>query len=244
MHFDLADETEGTGRRPSLSALIAASGLVENTCTADRGAVLTVENDHADHSLLLLEGWMALYKSLPDGRTQMIDIMLPGDFALVGTPLVPVAVCTVEALCDLRYARIDLGRIIASDSEARQVRQLVAANLLTGQARAYALLLRLGHGSAETRVAYALLELFLRLEALGATDGRTFPLPITQRHLGDYTGLTNVHVCRTMRRFEHQGLVAHPDQGHVTLLGMDALCDKAGIALEDLRNQILIRRAG
>lgn len=208
---------------------------------ARRREILTCESDFADHSMLLLDGWVALSKTLKNGETQIIDVMLPGDFALVGTRLLPVAACTVEALSDVEYINIKPDNVNGPDTASAHLRELLAASVLTTQSRTSELLLRLGRGSAASRVAYALIEFHTRLQAVGRTKGNTFEFPINQQKLGEFTGLTNVHVCRTLRRFERDGITAHPDGRSITLQDMAALCALADVNLELFRDEILLR---
>jgi len=102
--------------------------------------------------------------------------------------------------------------------------------------------LRLGQGSAASRIAYALLEFYIRLEAIGLVWDHHFTFPITQQKLGEFTGLSNVHVCRTLRRFERDGFISHPHNSDILLCDIDALCDIAGVDLEVLRHEILTQR--
>jgi hypothetical protein len=46
------------------------------------------------------------------------------------------------------------------------------------------------HRSAYERVSHLLLELFMRLHAVGRTEGMTFLMPLTQEFVGDALGLT------------------------------------------------------
>lgn len=208
---------------------------------ARRGTLITVESDFADHSLLLLDGWIGLSKTLISGETQIIDLMLPGDFALIGTEIVPVAACTVEALSDVSFVVLHPDAANGPDPALGRLRELMAAAILTTQSRTSELLLRLGRGNAATRLAYAMLEIYVRLQAVGRVHGTTFEFPITQQKLGEFTGLTNVHVCRTLRRFERDGLIAHPDARSVRIADPDALCALADIDLSMLREEILMR---
>lgn len=210
---------------------------------AARGAVLITEGDFADHSLLLLKGWIGLSKTLLSGETQIIDVMLPGDFALIGTKNVPVAANTAEALSDIEYMTIRPSVANGPEPAMARLRELMAASILTTQSRTSELLLRVGRGSAANRIAYALLEFYVRLESVGRTKGMTYDFPITQQKLGEFTGLTNVHVCRTLRRFEREGLISHPKGHLITLNDIDALCDLADINLEFLKDAILMRPA-
>ncbi len=210
--------------------------------SAPKGRLIVQEGDFADHSMLLLTGWAALSKTLPDGDTQIIDVMLPGDFALIGAVVAPVAACTVEALSDVQFLTLQPENANGADPQMADLRGLLAAMIVTTQARTAELLLRLGKSSAAGRIAYALLELYVRLEDLGLTRNTRFAFPMTQHKLGEFTGLSNVHVCRTLRRMERAGIVAYPDPHDIALTDLDALCEIAGIDLETFRSGILILR--
>lgn len=210
--------------------------------TARKGKVIVQEDGFADHAMLLLQGWVALSKMLPDGETQIIDIMLPGDFALIGAETAPVAACSVEALSDARFINIRAPNANGPAPDMASLRVMMAAEIVRTQARVSELLLRLGQGSAASRIAYALLEFYIRLEAIGLVRDRHFSFPITQQKLGEFTGLSNVHVCRTLRRFERDGFISHPHNSDILLCDIDALCDIAGVDLEALRHEILTQR--
>ncbi len=209
---------------------------------ASQGRILTHESDFADHALLLVEGWVSLSKTLAGGETQIIDVMLPGDFALIGTRITPVAASTVEALSDIEYINIRPDMANGPDSASESLREILAASILTTQSRTSELLLRLGRGNAASRIAYALIEFHTRLQAVGRTNGSIFDFPITQQKLGEFTGMTNVHVCRTLRRFEREGIIAHPDARSIELTDVNALCALADINIDRFRESILVNR--
>ncbi len=210
--------------------------------TAGKGKIIVQEDDYADHAMLLLDGWVAFSKMLPDGETQIIDVMLPGDFALIGAESAPVAACSVEALSDARFINIRAPNANGEVPGMALLRSLMAAEIVRTQARISELLLRLGQGSAASRVAYALLEFYIRLDAIGLVTDHRFAFPITQQKIGEFTGLSNVHVCRTMRRFERDGFIAHPHNSEIILSDIGALCDIAGVDLDVLRHEILTQR--
>ncbi|WP_324754219.1 Crp/Fnr family transcriptional regulator [Roseovarius sp. Pro17] len=208
---------------------------------AKRDEILVHESDAADYSILLLDGWIALSKTFQSGDVQIIDMMLPGDFALVGTQMVAVAATTMEALSDVEYIRIGPNDANGPCAASARLRQVLAASILTTQSRTSELLLRLGRGSAASRIAYALLEIYTRLQAVGRTEGAAFEFPISQQKFGEFTGMTNVHVCRTMRRFEVGGLIRHFDRHSIELIDLPALCALADIDLDRFKEEILIR---
>jgi CRP-like cAMP-binding protein len=50
-------------------------------------------------------------------------------------------------------------------------------------------------------------EVMVRLQSVGLTEGRSCHLPITQADLSDATGLSVVHVNRTLQQLRAQGLI-------------------------------------
>jgi CRP-like cAMP-binding protein len=237
--------------RPRLPGAIRDPSLVDSFLggqpkprieAAPKGRILVHQGDFTDESLLLLEGWLAFSKMLPEGETQIIDVLLPGDFALVGAVHAPVAACSVEALSDVRYITLRPAHANGPHPDMARLRELMAAEIVRTQSRTSELLLRMGRANAANRIAYALLEFHVRLEAVGLAEGGRFAFPMTQHKLGEFTGLSNVHVCRTMRRLERAGIIAHPAPGEIELRDMAALCDLSGIDLDAFRSEILARR--
>jgi CRP/FNR family transcriptional regulator len=194
----------------------------------------------ATHSVLcVLSGWLSLSKCLPGGEIQIVDVALPGEIIEVGAAGGAVSAVSIEAMSDASVAvmpahtweamkldRPDLGRISSSIRAA-------------AKARLAERILRLGRGRAVMRIAYALLELNIRLEAIGQAQSGRFHLPMNQRVLGNFVGLTSVHVCRTLRQMVGDGLVRVEGHMSVEIRDIDALADLAGVELQVLKYQIL-----
>jgi CRP-like cAMP-binding protein len=68
-------------------------------------------------------------------------------------------------------------------------------------------LLNVGCRSAVERIAHLFCEVLLRLQAVGLASEDSYALPLTQAELGDTTGLSNVHVNRTLQELRRQGLI-------------------------------------
>lgn len=209
---------------------------------AKPGETIAREGDNTNFFMLVLEGWVALSKSLDDGETQIIDFLIDGDFALISSKGVAALSFSVEALGDVRYLVFTEDMINGPEPEAATLRSHLAATVTATQSRTAELLLRVGHASAETRVAYALIELYLRLDVIGRVDGSRFHVPMTQKQLGQFTGLSNVHVCRTLRRLARQGLVKTGDHMRIEICDVHAICRMADLDLEDLRAEIIPMR--
>ncbi|MGC2083724.1 MAG: Crp/Fnr family transcriptional regulator [Bradyrhizobium sp.] len=66
----------------------------------------------------------------------------------------------------------------------------------------------LGARDALGRVAHLICELAVRLDAVGLVRDGTFEMPFTQANLADASGLSAVHVNRTVQELRHRGLIS------------------------------------
>jgi len=67
--------------------------------------------------------------------------------------------------------------------------------------------LNLGQRSAYERLAHLLIELYLRLATVGRAHNGRCDFPLTQNDLAETTGLTSVHVNRTLQELRRDGLI-------------------------------------
>jgi CRP/FNR family transcriptional regulator, anaerobic regulatory protein len=175
---------------------------------------------------LLLEGWAKASIILPDGSRQIAKVHLPGD--ALGTP----SMCltrTVEKLTAITPVLVSevpferFGRLFEDHP------RLAANFMLSVQRERVALmdqLASLGRTPAEPRVAALLIDLLERLEPIGLAANCSYRLPLTQEQLGDITGLTSVHINRTLRDLRTRGLIAQQGQ-RMTILDRHKLTELA-----------------
>lgn len=165
---------------------------------------LVREGDAPRTLRLILSGWACRYKSLPDGRRQYVGILLPGDFCQLDVCRMDHSVGAITPVTYTKIAPASLERIIAARpriGQALKWQGLVSASIQREW------LLSVGQRSARERVAHLLVELFLRLRAIDLADGDSCDFPITQSDLAEATGLTPVHVNRTLQDLRREGLV-------------------------------------
>jgi CRP-like cAMP-binding protein len=75
----------------------------------------------------------------------------------------------------------------------------------------------IGRRDARTRLAHLLCEFSLRLEVAGLGQHTNYEMPMTQDQLGDATGLTPVHVNRTLKSLEAEGLIERASARAITI---------------------------
>ena len=83
-------------------------------------------------------------------------------------------------------------------------------------------IMNLGRREAYGRMAHLLCEFYVRLRAVGLTNGPAYEFPLTQAELADATGLSAVHVNRTLQELRGEGLITLRN-GSLTVLDWDRL---------------------
>jgi CRP-like cAMP-binding protein len=155
----------------------------------------------------LLSGWAYRFKTLSDGRRQILNFLLAGDFIGVQQKMSDAAAHGVVTLTDAVFC------VFQRDSlwELHRRSPTMGFNITWLTAHEESMvddtLLSVGRRSAEERIATLLILLFKRAAALqpdGGADG--VPFPLTQQHMADGLGLSLVHTNRTLRRLERRGL--------------------------------------
>ena len=164
------------------------------------GQLIKNETDLTASLFIILDGWVSLMKSLPNGQTQIIDFGLPGDLFDLSSADGITAVIGLEAITDTTIAVLPHEDWLALHQSSAEFANILGVEAAAIRSRIAERMLRLGRGSAEERLAYAFLELGIRSGAMIGNKPRRFSLPLTQQQIGDFMGLTSVHVCRTMRR--------------------------------------------
>src|SRR6056297_1624444 len=203
------------------------------------GTGLVGEGDDAPGAVWVLSGRIALQKTMDDGRRVLFDLLLPIDV------LHPAAADTCSSSFE---AVADATSVVAffSHEEAGRLHRGVAGlapiiSLLEAAARARQAerMLRIVQGRAEERVAFLLLELALRTQCEAVLAGRAIDLALSQRVVGEMTGLTNVHVCRVMRRLADRA-VLRSLRGRVEVRDFAALAALAHADPHALARAILV----
>jgi len=158
----------------------------------------------------LLSGWAFRFKTLSDGRRQILSFLLAGDFIGVQQKMSDAAAHGVMTLTDARFC------VFKRDSlwELHRRSPSMGFNVTWLTAHEESLvddtLLSVGRRSAEERIATLLILLFKRAAAL-RNDGQDLPaqgvpFPLTQQHIADGLGLSLVHTNKTLRKLERRGL--------------------------------------
>lgn len=184
---------------------------------AETGATVVSEGTKSAHLYTLLSGWAFRFKTLPDGRRQILNYVLPGDLIGLQGSIEGEIEHSVEALTPLILCVFPRNRLhdlfkgypgLAFDItwlSAREERMLDEH------------LLSLGRRTALERAAYLLAFLHSRAERVGLAGDKLLHIPLTQQHVADTLGLSIVHTNKTLRKLASQGLINWLDRSCVIL---------------------------
>ncbi|GJD78262.1 Crp/Fnr family transcriptional regulator [Methylobacterium gregans] len=186
---------------------LALQGLAQKVRAVGAHEDIIREGDNPLHVNLILEGWACRYKQLADGRRQIISFFVPGDLCDPHVFVLRQMDHSIGSLTPLRFAQIPREALLGvTDRHPRITRALWWETLVTAAVQRE-WTVNIGQRSALERMAHLLCELFIRLRCVGLSEGNSCPLPVTQTELADATGLTSVHVNRTLQEMRSAGLI-------------------------------------
>jgi CRP-like cAMP-binding protein len=165
------------------------------------------EGDPPVACAVLLSGFAYRQKVTADGLRQIVALHIPGEALDFQSLFLDVADHSVQMLTRAEVAFIpraalqELARTRSGIGHAILVTILVEASIFREW------VLNVGRRDSRTRVAHLLCEFAVRLEALGLADEYGYELPMTQEQLADATGLTPVHINRTLKALQAEGLI-------------------------------------
>ncbi len=193
-----------------------------DTVRFDAGRDIISEQKSTGKIYTLYSGWAFRYKTLSDGRRQIMNFLLPGDLVGLQEKFADGATSGVEAATDAMlcvFPQDGLWELFRNHPNlgydvtwlAAREENMLDENLLTT-----------GRRNAMERVAMLLLHLFRRAHRVGLTIDGEVSFPFNQQHIADALGMSLVHTNRTLRRLHRLGLHEIRD-GRLRLINPRAL---------------------
>jgi CRP-like cAMP-binding protein len=156
---------------------------------------------------LLLEGWACRYKLLPQGKRQIMGFVIPGDLCDLNGLVIGSMDHSISTLTAAKVALIPRNALLGIMDDHPAIGRALWQETLADASIAREWVVNVGARTAYERIAHLLCEMGLRLQAAGQGDGSRFEFPVTQVDLADATGMTNVHVNRTLQEMRSDGLI-------------------------------------
>jgi CRP-like cAMP-binding protein len=173
----------------------------------------------------MLAGYAVRHKIVAGGSRQIVAIQMKGELVDFQNSLLGHADHSVQMLTPGRIASIPkdaMNRLIA---ERPAVAHALWIDTLVDGSIFREWIANVGRRDARTRIAHLLCEFSLRLKLAGLGDQTGYEMPMTQEQLADATGLTAVHVNRTIKGLEADGLIARVHPRSITIGDWRKLAD-------------------
>jgi len=169
------------------------------------GEVIAAGQDQAE-LYTLYAGWAIRCKTLPDGRRQILNILLPGDLIGLQGAMFEAAAYSVEAITEVQLCLLPRRKMwslfenmpeLAFDVTWLGSREesIVDENLTST-----------GQRTAAERIAALIIQLYKRLDMLGLVVNGAMPFPLTQQHIADTLGLSLVHTNKSLAKLRKLGM--------------------------------------
>lgn len=202
-------------------------GLVGRLERIGPRAVVVEDGAAPAAAAVLIEGFACRFKLLPDGRRQILSFHLAGDGIDLQSLLLGTADHGIAAVTDCLIAWLPHNALRAAARAHERIADALWRETLTDAAIARQWLLNVGQRDAYSRLAHLFCELGVRAGAAGLGRSTGFEMPATQVDLGDATGLTPVHINRTLQRLRGDRLIAQRGTA-LTILDWPRLAGAAG----------------
>ena len=181
--------------------------LTYPTQTWARGQIIIDEGQKVDDIHLVLTGFAAREKILADGSRQLMAFLIPGDLCDIEVFVLRAMDHNITALADTTCVLIPAKDMEDLLTEGSTLTKALWWSTMTDSAIMREWIVDHGSRDARERMAHLFYEMLIRFRIVGETTDDSFPFPLTQEDLADATGITPVHVNRTLQDLRAEGLI-------------------------------------
>lgn len=206
---------------------------------AEPGTQLFLEGARAAQLFTVLSGMGIRYKTLENGRRQVIGFVMPGDFIGLQAGVMGEMQHSIEATTRMRLCVFNRSRLY--DLYRTQPERAYALTFLAAVEEHFLgdVLTTVGQRGAIEKIAWSLYRFFLRADSLGLVEGNCCPLPFRQRDLADALGLSLVHTNKTLAKLREKNL-AEWKEGTLIIHDREGLAECAMAEITELDPRPLI----
>jgi CRP-like cAMP-binding protein len=196
MHIDLDEDDR--------NAILALPTVLR---TLDASSYIIREGEPPTQCAVLISGFAYRQKLTGEGARQIVSLHIPGDALDFQHLFLDVADHNVQTLTRATIATVPRAALRELARTRPAIGNAILIDILIEGSIFREWVLNVGRRDARTRVAHLLCEFASRLQAQGLAEDYGFELPMTQEQLGDAVGLTAVHVNRTLKSLQADGLI-------------------------------------
>ena len=180
------------------------------------------EGDQPSRCFIIVEGLTCASQMVEGGRRQIDAFHIPSDMPDLHGLHIEEMDCDMWAVTDCRLGFMDHSDIRQLCADQPRIAAMLWRSTLVDAAIYRQWVTNLGQRPAINRLAHFFCEMLLRMDAIGRASDGACALPITQADLSDASGLSAVHVNRTLQELREMKLIDF-ERGRLTIRDWDAL---------------------
>lgn len=201
------------------------------------------EGDILDEVFTLHTGWVLIYKTLEDGKRQVLRIALPGEFLAYHPDMDDPVDHSAVALSQCRLCAFAVKTVKQLIMDQPELSQRLHEILSTTMVECHERMASIGQKTAIQRVATMCIELFRKLAERQSDDNQyiennSIEFPLTQDDIADAIGVTPVHVSRVTKELREAGIV-DCNHGRMQVYDLRKLAEVAGMVLPEAITEYL-----
>ena len=185
----------------------AVLNLPHTVRTLEAATYTIREADPPEHCAILVSGFAYRQKLTGNGSRQIVAVHIPGDALDFQNLFLDVSDHSLQMLTRAEVAFVTMRDLQTLARERPAVGHAILVKILVEASIFREWVLNVGRRDSRTRIVHLLCELGVRLDVEGLAENYGYELPMTQEQLADAVGLTSVHVNRTLKALEGEGLI-------------------------------------
>ena len=181
--------------------------LTYPTKTYSRGEDIIPEGEKVQDIHLVLTGLAARTKVLADGERQIMAFLVPGDLCDVEVFVLEALDHNTPAMSTTTCVLIPAKVVEDLLTEFSKLTKALWWSTMTGSAVLRERIVDHGSRDARERIAHLFYEMLIRYRIVAETTDDSLPFLMTQEDLADATGMTPMHVSKTLAQLREEGLI-------------------------------------
>lgn len=189
-----------------------------------RRQTLFIEEDSADCFFEIVKGTACLYKTLEDGRRQIVKFATPG--SIIGLTVADQHELTAEIVSPATVLRIRPRSFREHLAQNPRISECILAHMYHELAEAHEQILTIGQKTSVERVATFIWQMAGQCECRNGPLDRV-PLLMTRGDIADFLGLTMETVSRTISHLQDVGIIVNTGCSSLQILDCKRLKELA-----------------
>lgn len=165
-----------------------------------------------DYVICMCAGQAVSSIGLPDGRRQILAVLLPGDLIFWTSLFEPMSGRLIEATQNSTYRMINRTAFFAYLQKQPEIFNMFIEICVNNKNWSDQLALTLGRRNALQRISRLILDLAQKLIDRHLADEQTIAFPLRLRHVADATGMTPVHTSKILQQLRREKVIDLEDR--------------------------------